>query len=81
VVSSRLFWILLLLAAAITDWRIVSGQVALDLIGQEKEYTLDMRADVRGSAGPFELSMYVPRSGEGVQVYLFSPGQAVTGTW
>lgn len=66
--STRLFWILILIAVAISGLRVLGGQVDLQGIGQEEEYAFDLTVDVGAAAGDFDLEIFVPRSGVALKV-------------
>ena len=66
--STRLFWVLILIAVVISGLRVLGGQVDLRRIGQEEEYDFDLTVDVGASAGDFDLEIFVPRTGTAIKV-------------
>ena len=66
--STRLFWLLILVALVISGLRVFGGQVDLRGIGQEEEYAFDLTVDVGASAGDFDLEIFVPRTGAAIKV-------------
>lgn len=67
-ISSRVFWALVLTACAISGWRVLDGQVDLRGMGQEQEYAFDLTMDVAASVGDFDLEVFVPRGGPALEV-------------
>jgi len=66
--ASRVFWLLVLVALAIGGWRVATGQVDLQRLGQDREYAFELDVEIRDAVGPFQLEVCVPRQAHGLRL-------------
>jgi transglutaminase-like putative cysteine protease len=66
--TTRVFWILVLVAVAIGGWRVLTGQADLRRLGQDHEYAFELEVPIRDAVGPFHLEICVPRDGGGLRL-------------
>ena len=67
-ITTRVYWALLVLAFGIGAWRIAAGEVDPTRLGQDREYALELEVELRDAIGPFEFEIYVPRAGNGLRL-------------
>ncbi len=66
--ASRVFWLLVLVTLVIGGWRVATGQVDLQRLGQDREYAFELDVEIRDAVGPFQLEVCIPRQARGLRV-------------